>query len=128
MSTPFVSSEALRLLDIVQALVEWQSNLAYLKDPPPGYLLSGTDIMAQLDSIRHEVENGAFTSEYVFQQNLMNIFYSAHDGHLYMALETTRVFTFVRPYDDIVSISLDDHSQPELYVYGKLIHTSSIAR
>lgn len=119
MSAPLIKTEALRLIDTVMALLEWHSTLAYLKEPPPGYLLSPTDLMADARALRMAVQHGTLISELAFQQNLTNILSSAHDGHLFVSLDATRVFGYMRTFDDIVSVSLDGKSTPQIYSYRK---------
>jgi hypothetical protein len=120
MSAPLIKTEALRLVDIIVALLEWHSTLAYLKEPPPGYPLSATDLMADARALRMAVQNGILTSELAFQQNLTNILSSAHDGHLFISLDAMRVFGYMRTFDDIVSVSLDGKSMPEIFAYRKM--------
>lgn len=119
MSAPLIKTEAPRLIDTVMALLEWHSTLAYLKEPPPGYLLSPTDLMADARALRMAVQHGTLISELAFQQNLTNILSSAHDGHLFVSLDATRVFGYMRTFDDIVSVSLDGKSTPQIYSYRK---------
>lgn len=119
-SASLVKADTLRVLDAVLALLEWHSTLTYLKDPPPGYPFSATDIIGDTQALRGAVENGIIVSEYEFQQNLTKIFASAHDGHLYMNMDVTSVFGFVRSVGDIVSVSLDGKRAPEIYAFRKV--------
>ncbi|KEF63243.1 uncharacterized protein A1O9_01220 [Exophiala aquamarina CBS 119918] len=120
MSAPLLKPDALRLINVVMALLEWQSTLAYLKDPPPGYLLSATDLMSDAQTLRVAVENDAFTSELAFEKALTDILESSHDGHLYTSLPAMRVFGYIRTIDGIVSVSLDGRSTPDIFAYGDI--------
>lgn len=120
MSAPLIKPDALRLVDVVLALLEWQSTLAYLKDPPPGYLLSATDLMSDARTLRLAVENDTFTSELAFEKNLTDLLSSSHDGHLHTSLEAMAVFGYMRTIDGIVSVSLDGRSTPDIFAYGEM--------
>lgn len=119
-SAPLIKADALRLLDVVMALLEWHSTLAYLKNPPPGYLLSATDIVGDARALRLAVQNDIFTSELAFQQNLTSVLSSAHDGHLHANWDVMSVFAYVRNFDDIVSVSLNGKAIPEIFALRRV--------
>ena len=80
-SVPNKADEAVKLVDSLKAFVQWQSTLAWLKDPPPSYMLAPTDIEGTLDSIQAIARGGGYESEYDFQLALFQLIASAHDGH-----------------------------------------------
>lgn len=63
-------------------MVEFQSTLAYLKDPPAGWPNEPVDIIAGLDDIASKVNDGTYTNEYDFETDIAALFIKAHDGHL----------------------------------------------
>lgn len=52
--------------------VQFQSNLAYLADPPADYLLPGIDLFAGLQKIKQKLSNGQYKSQYAFTSELRN--------------------------------------------------------
>ncbi len=96
--------------------LEWQSTLDYLKNPPPGYLLPGVDILAELDEIELKIQQGAYSNEYDFQTELSNLLLRAHDGHLSFRGDVLgNGLVFGREFD-LVSISADGQQLPKVYL------------
>lgn len=63
-------------------MIEFQSTLLYLKDPPTGWPNEAVDLMAGLDDIASKVNDGTYTNEYDFETDIAALFIKAHDGHL----------------------------------------------
>lgn len=63
-------------------MVQFQSTLTYLKDPPKGYANDGVDILGGLDDIGKKVSNGDYDNEYDFENDIAELLVKAHDGHL----------------------------------------------
>lgn len=106
------------MLDAVDAMLDWQSTLNVLKSPPPGYLMDATNLNVELQELRGAVLAGHIVSEYALQETVFNIIHTAHDGHLFLALDVMNVFGWYRPWADFVSLSSDGLDIPEIYVYG----------
>ncbi|KNG46160.1 peptidase s41 family protein [Stemphylium lycopersici] len=81
-SLPFYSSDASVTVDEIKKIVEFQSTLAYLKDPPEGWPNPVVDIIAGLDNIKNGVESGDYDNEYDFENDIAALLVKAHDGHL----------------------------------------------
>lgn len=112
----------MELVDAVSAVLEWQSTQAYLKSPPPGYLLAGVDLVGQMTTLRNNVSSGVFKTELEFEGNLTQIITSAHDGHLSLQLDGISVFQYgFNVGDGLISVSSDGKSMPEIYLAGKLL-------
>lgn len=56
---------ALALLDALNPLIEFQSTIPYLKNPPSGYLFPAVDIEQGLADIAANVAAGAYESQYL---------------------------------------------------------------
>lgn len=66
-SVPFNQSAALALVDGVVPYFKWQSNTAFLKDPPAEYaekVQPAVDIWGELENIRGKVSSGAYDNEF----------------------------------------------------------------
>ncbi|KAE8822519.1 hypothetical protein PTNB85_10405 [Pyrenophora teres f. teres] len=125
-SVPFNQSAALRLVDGLVPYLKWQSNLAWIKDPPEEYIHKiqpGYDLMGELMKMRQKISEGAnsYTNEYSFGLQLYLLFQNAHDSNLnYVPDVLGTIFQFRRPVS-LVSISKDGQSVPEPYVYSDVL-------
>jgi hypothetical protein len=63
-------------------MVEFQSTLSLIKEPPRGYANEGVDIIAGLNDIGRKVSNGEYSNEYAFEEDISKLLVKAHDGHL----------------------------------------------
>ena len=66
-SVPINQTAALSFIKTVRPYWEWQSTLAYLKDPPAEYaekIQDPIDVFAELDDLEAKVSNGTITKEY----------------------------------------------------------------
>ncbi|OAP63679.1 hypothetical protein AYL99_02906 [Fonsecaea erecta] len=81
-SVPNYQEPAMRLLNSLQTYLEFQSDKAYLLNPPPGYLYPALDFDGEFYTIKKKVEAGGYESEYDFQVDLTAFLTTARDGHL----------------------------------------------
>jgi hypothetical protein len=84
----------MQLVKSLKAFVQWQSTLAFLKDPPPSYMLPPTDIEGGLDDLSTAAAAGGFASEYDFQLGIITLFATAHDGHFGYQPDVFKAFGF----------------------------------
>ena len=116
-SVPFVPAVATRFLKYINDTIQFQSTLAYLKNPPASYQQPSIDFLKGLDQIQQNIDNGQFANEYVFEATLQNLIYSTHDAHVTLSAGILAVFTFASPYG-IVSVSEDGLQTPKVYISG----------
>ncbi|RNJ59198.1 hypothetical protein D7B24_003291 [Verticillium nonalfalfae] len=115
-SVPNKPAQAQRLITSLQAYVQWQSTLAWLKNPPATYMLPPADIEGALADIGRTAAAGGFGSEYNFQLAILETFASAHDGHFNYRGDVFKGFAFVNGLaSDIISVSRDGKEPPRLY-------------
>lgn len=81
-SVPVKRSAALGAIDAVEKMAQFQSNLAYLKNPPKDYDNPPVDILAGLADIRDRVSKNDFSNQYEFEAAIASLLNSARDGHL----------------------------------------------
>ncbi|KAI0206034.1 hypothetical protein F4808DRAFT_189517 [Astrocystis sublimbata] len=112
-SVPVHKEPALRLLDDLSTVLEWQSDAAYLKDPPSDYPYPPVDIFGELERIRSNLKADKYSGELEWQEDLfLNIAGKPHNGHLaYHPDLLTIPFEWVRPFQ-LVSISEDGIALP----------------
>lgn len=121
-SVPNRPQPAVKLVESLKAFVQWQSTLAFLKNPPQSYMLPPVDIQGSLDNISATATAGGFSSEYDFQVKILQTLFAAHDGHFLFVPDVFKVFTFSNSLaEGIVSVSSNGSSLPKLYHYSTLL-------
>ncbi|KAI1084786.1 peptidase S41 family protein [Whalleya microplaca] len=127
-SVPNKPAPAQKLVTSLKALVQWQSTLAWLKDPPQSYMLPPVDIEGGLDNISATAVAGGYASEYDFQLAIFQLITSAHDGHFAYRSDIFKAFTFQSKLaSDIVSVSKDGKQVPKLYHSSQLASNGTAA-
>ncbi|KIW13034.1 hypothetical protein PV08_08221 [Exophiala spinifera] len=121
LSVPIVQNDAFQIIDGLRALVEWQSTLGWLKNPPAGYPFRPVDLVGGLEELRSQVQSGHLKSELEFEWKLIGLLSSARDGHLQFHPDADFVFSFRNPIGNLVSVSSDGRALPEVYLYSELI-------
>ncbi len=116
----------MELVDTLTAWLQYQSTLAYLKNPPEQYLMNSVDLLGGLSEIRNKVVNGDYTKEINFQSDVASLVASAHDGHLAFIPDMLTIFVYRRTIGQLLSVSLDGESVPQIYAYGESVHISDI--
>jgi hypothetical protein len=97
-------------------------DLAYLKDPPPGYLVPAVDVFGSLATIKENLKTDFYTNEYQFQADLYQIFSNTHNGHFVLYPDLiSKAFDWSREVS-LVSVSLEVSVLPNIYITGKPIH------
>ncbi|KAI1388675.1 uncharacterized protein F4822DRAFT_253115 [Hypoxylon trugodes] len=120
-SVPNRPGPAQKLIQSLKSFVQWQTTLAWLKNPPDSYTLPAIDIQASLDNISSTASIGGFTSEYDFQLAILETIAAAHDGHFSYYGDVFKAFYFSNDLAaDIVSVSSNGTSPPKLYRYSAL--------
>lgn len=119
MSVPLDKEGNVKLIDEVKLFVRWQSNIAYLKNPPTNYTEKSVDIVGELDTMQKGLANGTFKTEYDFQMGMMTLFNRAYDNHFaYQPDIIASAMQFQRPPGtELVSVSSDGKALPEVFTY-----------
>ena len=126
-SVPFDKAIASQFIQYYKDTLEFQSTLAYLKDPPSSYQQPRVDILSALDLIAMGVETGVFRDEYAFEAAVQNVVQAAHDSHIRLDAGVLNVFSFGSPYA-ISSISMDGIEIPKVYFTGSSNNQYSLPR
>ncbi|KAI4959566.1 hypothetical protein J4E86_003288 [Alternaria arbusti] len=126
-SVPLDTEGNVRLIDDLKLMVKWQSNIAYLKNPPKGYTEEPLDIMGELDTMQKQVADGTFKNEYEFQLKMLNTFTKAYDNHFaYQPDILASAMQFQRPPgSELVSVSSDGTALPEIFTYRDVIKANT---
>ncbi|KAE9375497.1 hypothetical protein N431DRAFT_463579 [Stipitochalara longipes BDJ] len=120
-SVPLNIAAAVDLVSSILPYLQWQSDLSYLKHPPPGYMEPAIDIHANLTLILNNIKDGNYKNEHEFQTHLFKTFQAVHDGHFRFSPDLlSKVFAFRRPVE-IVSVSKDGTGIPKVYTKEDII-------
>lgn len=115
---PIVPDLAVKQIEWMQGFIQFQSTLAWLKNPPAGYDLPPVDLVGGLDQIAKKAASGVYHGEYDFELDIYNLVTSAGDGHFTYLPFLIGKFAFFREVS-LVSVSLDGVSLPKVYILGK---------
>lgn len=122
-TAPFNATVASGLVAYYKDFLQFQSTLAYLKDPPPSYQQPGIDVLASLDALEGQVQAGTFKTEYDFEVALQTVIYAVHDAHVSLSAGVLSIFTFGSPLR-IVSVSSNGIELPKIYIPDDLIEAA----
>ncbi|KAK2825733.1 hypothetical protein FQN49_007416 [Arthroderma sp. PD_2] len=115
-SVPFNSNDSLRLIDGLKYFWDWQTTKDFLKNPPKGYAVPGTDLEGGLAKIRQKAASKAYKNEFEFQFELDALVRTVHDGHFNLAMDLIALFAFTRSeIGSLVSLSDDGKNLPKLF-------------
>ncbi|KAF2710765.1 hypothetical protein K504DRAFT_475718 [Pleomassaria siparia CBS 279.74] len=126
-SVPIDVSEDQALIDEMQYFIDWQSNLAWLKNPPEGYTEKKADILEQIKNISSKLSD--YEDEYTLQSDLALTLAKSYDFHFVWSPDMGNIFRFRRGniglglLDEfaLVSVSSDGKELPQLYNYYDII-------
>jgi len=119
-SAPFNQAVAVAFLQYYNDTIQFQSTLAYLKNPPRSYQQPAIDVQASLNTIWQRVQAGEFQNEYTFEVAVQQVIYATHDDHVTLSAGILSAFTFGSPLS-IVSASTNGIALPKVYIQGQSI-------
>lgn len=112
---PISRAAAAAQIEWIQNFTQFQSTLAYLKDPTPEYQLAPIDIMGGLSKIGQDAEAGIYSNEFDFEWDIFNLILHADDGHFSLAPFLVQGFVINRTVG-LVSVSVDGVEEPKVYL------------
>ncbi|KAL9085104.1 MAG: hypothetical protein Q9165_007748 [Trypethelium subeluteriae] len=110
---PLNNTLAVQQIQWIKNFWQFQSTLAYLKDPPPAYAPPATDIMGGLDLISSHAASGRYQNMYDFELDIHRLVASAMDGHFNYPTWLLNQFIVNRTVT-LVSISFDGIQEPKV--------------
>jgi hypothetical protein len=113
-SVPFNAAVATGFLNYYNDSIQFQSDLAYLKNPPASYQQPAVDFVEGLGQIQTAINQGTFKNQYEFEATLQALIYSTHDNHVNFVAGILGVFSFGTDYA-IASVSSDGIQLPKIY-------------
>lgn len=122
-SVPLDREGNIKLVEDLKLYVQWQSNLAFLKNPPAEYTEAPVDMMGEMESMQRQLSSNGYKNEYDFQMDLNRLFVRAYDNHLTWQPDIlASVMQFQRPVgSELVSVSSDGNELPEIYAYQDIL-------
>ncbi|KHN96542.1 pyridine nucleotide-disulfide oxidoreductase family protein [Metarhizium album ARSEF 1941] len=129
-TVPLGKDEAVELIDAIEPYLEWQSDAAYKKDPPPSYFYPGFDLFGNLAAVRSNVQAGKYAGEFDFQTDLYKqVWAPGQDGHYVFYPDLlARAFRWRRAVPPIVSISEDGESLPVIKLQTEVVANPETAQ
>ncbi|KAF2277555.1 uncharacterized protein EI97DRAFT_297377 [Westerdykella ornata] len=118
-SVPIDTANNVQLIEELKLYVAWQSNLAYLKNPPADYTEAPVDLIEEMGTIQNRLQSGFYKNEYEFQMDLSSLFNKAYDNHLSWQpdiLAAAMQFQ-TAPGTELVSVSQDARELPQVFTY-----------
>ncbi|CAI6333810.1 unnamed protein product [Periconia digitata] len=115
-NVPFSVANANRFIEFYSQTLQYQSTLAYLANPPPGYQQPPVNIQDGLSAIQAKINAGEYTSQYAFEAEVHHLINRMHDNHVSLEAGILAAFSFASPYS-LVSASSDGKQAPEIYLY-----------
>lgn len=122
---PFNAAVATRFIKYYNTTIQFQSTLAYLRDPPEGYQQPAIDVLAGLQQIQHNIDDGKYKNQYAFEAEVQALVYSMHDMHADLSSGVLSAFSFASPRY-IVSASVDGKSDPEIFLWGMSLNNEAV--
>ncbi|OAL68920.1 hypothetical protein A7D00_7175 [Trichophyton violaceum] len=120
-SVPFKSNDSLQLIDGLKYFWDWQTTKDFLKNPPQGYAVPGTDLEGGIAKIRQKAASNGYKNEFEFQFELDALVRTVHDGHFNLAMDLITTFAFTRSdIGSLVSLSDDGKNLPKIYSLNDL--------
>lgn len=112
-------NRSVAFIEFIEPYIQFQSTLAYLKNPPPGWLFPGVDVLGGLTQMKALLLSGGYKTQWDFEKDvwsLVNIL--PHDFHFNLPLPLVSVFEFAVLKGSLVSISSDGLSLPKVFFKG----------
>ncbi|KAL5313619.1 hypothetical protein ACEPPN_018040 [Leptodophora sp. 'Broadleaf-Isolate-01'] len=107
--------------------IQFQSSIAYLKNPSADYFYPAVDLLGGLDDMASKAAAGEFTSQYEFDLALNKLVYSVKDGHTFLSTCTSGTISFQRGLEPLpfVSVTEDGTSAPKVYLLDDIYAASN---
>ncbi|KAL5405541.1 hypothetical protein PMIN06_002127 [Paraphaeosphaeria minitans] len=123
-SVPFIPDVASRFINYYNQTLQFQSTLAFLRDPPEGYQQPPVDVVAELVLLQEKVAEGKYITQYAFEADLQLLINRIHDSHVYLSAGLLAPFTFISPFP-LVSASRDGKELPTVYFQQEVVDSQA---
>ncbi|KAF5527578.1 hypothetical protein CGCA056_v001770 [Colletotrichum aenigma] len=120
-SVPFHQAPALRFIEYYNTTMQFQSTLAHLKNPPPGYQQPAFDFMGGLEELKRNVTAGYFIRQYDFEVALQYLVYAVNDAYVDLYAGILSVFSFASLVS-LVSALVDGKETPKIYFADDILN------
>ena len=119
-SVPFDAAVGSDFISYWNDTLQYQSTLAFLRNPPEGYQQPPADLLAGIQQIQNDIDAGAFKNQYAFEAALQKLLLSANDMHLHLTGGILAAFAF-GVTGGVVSVSSDGVELPKVYLEDDLL-------
>jgi hypothetical protein len=87
---PFNGAVAARFIDYYNETLQFQSTLAFLKDPPAGYQQPPVDVNEVLAAIKANATAEVYPNQYAFEADVQLLVNRMHDSHVILGAGALR--------------------------------------
>ncbi|KAI1878447.1 uncharacterized protein JN550_000629 [Neoarthrinium moseri] len=119
-NVPFSIAPALRFLDYFNTTIQFQSTLAFLKNPPQGYQQPPVNVDETLQRIKTNVKAGYYMNQYDFEADVQRLVFAMHDAHVHVRSGILSPFSFGSQWA-ISSVSVDGKKTPSIYLTDDIL-------
>ena len=123
-SVPVDTDGDLKQIEELKEFINFQSNLNYRKDRIENYD-EPLDVISELDEIANNIQDGNYESDYEVQTAMYLLFQKVRDFHFVFMPDLVTALPFFRNGGQIISLSEDGLSLPQVYLVSDLNRTSS---
>jgi hypothetical protein len=118
-SVPFHTDVGLNTTENLAKLLQFQSTISFLKDPPEGYPNPPVDLLSGLNDIKTNITNGVYKNQYDFEGDIARLMDKSFEGHLaFDGRVYTDVFKWARDKSITLISSSTDGGIPKVYCNG----------
>ncbi|KAF2754713.1 hypothetical protein EJ05DRAFT_488870 [Pseudovirgaria hyperparasitica] len=115
-SVPVLQTDAEQTIDGILNMLQFQSNLGFLANPPDDYFNDPVDLVAGMEDIRNRLGSGEYQNEYDFEAAIGNLLGRSYDGHLaYDGYAFAGAFRWRRDPDAALISASTDGTEPRIY-------------
>ncbi|KAJ4350329.1 uncharacterized protein N0V89_008950 [Didymosphaeria variabile] len=128
-SIPVDKEEDQALIDEYKLWLDWQTNLAWHKNPPEGFADKSVDVIGDLDSIKDALSNDQYNSSYELMGDVRAAVVKAHDYHFQLRplirslVDSWKRGEIVGEAFAMASVSKDGKELPKLYDYHDILRS-----
>ena len=115
---PLNQTAATQFLFGLSQILQFQTTLDVLKNPPPSYQRAPVDILGGLDDIRTGIENSTIKNQYDFERSIGTLIGRAYDGHFSFSTPLTSEIFSYRTSMVLVSLANKTSDVPQLFALG----------
>jgi hypothetical protein len=114
-----------KLMDELKVIMEWYSEVSWLKHPPAHWDLGPLDMIAEFDKVKARIQSNSYSNEYELQLDILSIFTRTGNFHINWSSDLLSIFSF-NVGINMVSLSPDGKQNPLIYAVRNITDIQTI--